>query len=293
MSIYSGRILGGNKRLPAVSGMFYESRTDALRAQIEWAFKHPIGPGSLPEISRERRKISKAFVSPHAGYMYSGPVAAHVYSVIAREGTAETYIIIGPNHTGYGEIVSVYPRGSWITPLGEIEVDNELAYYIARDSGYANLDEKAHLYEHSIEVQLPFLQYIFGSKFKIVPIVIYEQSPNISKDLADTIISSAEKLNRDIVLIASSDFTHYEPHDTATKKDSIAIEAIAKLEPEKLYTIINEYNISICGPGPIMTAIYYSKKINAERADLLKYATSGDIAGDKSSVVGYAALRFV
>ncbi len=293
MAIYSGRILSGDKRLPAVSGMFYESGASALKAQIEWAFKHPIGPGQLPQISKERKGVSKAFVSPHAGYMYSGPIAAHVYATIAQEGKAETYIIIGPNHTGYGEIVSIYPHGSWLTPLGEVRVDNELAYHIAKESSYANLDEKAHLYEHSVEVQLPFLQYLFESKFRIVPIVMYQQSPRLSKDLADAILSSIGKLKRDVVVIASSDFTHYEPHSDATKKDMLAIEAISRLEADKLYTIINEHNISICGPGPIMTAIYYSKGKGAKKAELLKYATSGDVAGDKSSVVGYAALRFI
>jgi len=290
MAIYSGRVIGG-KRLPAVAGMFYEADAEALKAQIEWAFRHPLGPGSLPTVSNERQPLSKGFVVPHAGYMYSGPIAANSYFQIAAEGPAETYVIIGPNHTGLGEIVSVYPSGVWVTPLGEVEVDTELARTIISASSFAAPDEKAHLYEHSVEVQVPFLQYLFGDRFRIVPIVVYEQTPEIAEDLGKAILEAAEKIGRDIVVIASSDFTHYEPHDVAVAKDKLAIEAILELDPLKLYQTIQKYSISMCGPGPVMAMLYYAREAGASSAKLLRYATSGDVAGDKSSVVGYASIQ--
>lgn len=290
MAIYSGRIIG-DKRLPAVAGMFYEADPEALRAQIEWAFRHPLGPGKLPLVSDARRPVSKGFVVPHAGYMYSGPVAANAYFQIAAEGAAETYIIIGPNHTGLGEIVSVYPRGVWVTPLGEIGVDAELSRAIIDASSYAVPDEKAHLYEHSVEVQVPFLQYLFENRFRIVPIVVYEQTLEVAEDLGKAILEAVRATGRDVVVLASSDFTHYEPHDVAAAKDKLAIDAILALSPEKLYRVIQEHSISMCGPGPVMTMLYYARGAGATAAKLLRYATSGDVAGDKSSVVGYAAIQ--
>ncbi len=280
------------KRMPAVAGMFYESDPQALRAQIEWAFKHELGPGELPKIPSERRRLSAAFICPHAGYMYSGPIAAHAYYQIAIEGGADTFIIIGPNHTGLGTLVSIMPKGVWVTPLGEVEIDEELASEILKNSEYADPDEKAHMLEHSVEVQVPFLQYLFNGRFKIVPIVVYEHSLEVAKDLANAIIKAIKTLNRDVVLIASSDFTHYEPHDVAVSKDSMAIKAIEELNVEKFERIVTTYNLSICGPGPIMVAMIYSKNVGCKHARLLKYATSGDVTGEKAAVVGYAAIQF-
>jgi len=279
------------KRTPAVAGMFYEADPEALKAQIEWAFKHPLGPGKVPSPSSERRRESLGFVSPHAGYMYSGPIAAHVYSRIALEGPAQTYVIIGPNHTGLGTLVSTMVEGVWVTPLGEVEIDSELAKKIVEISEYADIDDKAHRYEHSVEVQIPFLQYLFGSKFKIVPIVVWEQTVEVARDLGLAIAKAARELGRDVVVIASSDFTHYEPDEVAKKKDNMAIQAILELNPEKLHQVVTTYDISMCGPGPVMAMLYYARELGAKSAELLKYATSGDVAGDRSSVVGYAAIR--
>lgn len=285
MPIIAGR------RTPAVAGMFYEADPQALREQIEWCFKHPLGPGRIPEPASERRRVSTGYVAPHAGYMYSGPVAAWVYYSIASEGPAETYVIIGPNHTGLGTLVSVMPKGVWETPLGAVEIDEELAVGILRYSSYADPDEKAHLYEHSVEVQIPFLQYLYGSRFKIVPIVMWQQTPEMARDLGEAIYRAAAETGRDVVVIASSDFTHYEPDEVARAKDAKAIEAILSLDPEKLYRVVVELDVSMCGYGPVMTMLYYSKLAGADAAQKLAYATSGDVTGDRSSVVGYAAIR--
>ncbi len=277
-------------RYPVVAGYFYERDPESLRKQIEKSFLHFLGPGSLPRVSKIRNRLSIGFVSPHAGYMYSGPIAAHTYYALAGEGKPDTVIIAGPNHTGLGVGVSVMVEGVWKTPLGDAPIDSELAKAIVKISGYAAPDELAHLEEHSVEVQIPFLQYIFGD-VRIVPIVLMLQTPNIAKDLAEAIYKASEKLGRDIVFIASTDFSHYVPHETAYKKDHMAIEKILNIDPEGLYNTIEKYDISMCGPGPVMTLLYLAKKCGITRAELLKYATSGDVTGDKGLVVGYASIR--
>ena len=203
----------------------------------------------------------------------------------------ETVIILAPNHTGYGSAVAVYPEGVWITPLGEIKVDEELAEEVVNNSVFAKLDAGAHEYEHSIEVQLPFLQYLFGDGIRIVPISMMYQTPEAAKDMADAISAALESVKRDVIVIASSDMTHYEPHELAVKKDKLALEAILELNAEKLYRVIMNNDISMCGYGPVMTLINYARHVGAKGAELLKYATSGDVSGEKSWVVGYAAVR--
>ncbi len=281
-------------RSPAVAGYFYPIDRDELIKLIEDTFKHPIGPGSIPKVSKQRRWESVGFIAPHAGYIYSGPVAAHTYYKLAEEGAPETFVIIGPNHTGYGSLVSVYPSGKWATPLGEVEVDSDLARSIVSNSEYAELDIYAHTEEHSIEVQLPYLQYLFGNKFKIVPIVLALQTPEVARDLAKSIYDAVAHYNRDVVVIASTDFTHYEPHDIAREKDLKAIEKIIALDAEGFYNTLKELSVTACGPGGVMTLIELTKMIHRDkaRAELLKYATSGDTSGNKSAVVGYASIRF-
>lgn len=278
-------------RKPAVAGYFYPGNREKLVETIEWSFKHPLGPGDLPKLSYERKRSVIGYIVPHAGYMYSGPIAAHAYYDIAMHGTPETIIIIGTNHTGIGKPVSVYPEGAWETPLGALQVDSELAEAITEDSEIADLDTFAHLDEHSVEVQLPFLQYIYGDKFRLLPIVMGVHTPETAKDLAFSIVNSAKKLNRDIVVLSSSDFTHYEPHNVAVDKDMLAISKILGLNSEEFYRVMLEKDITICGPGGIMTLIEITKLLNG-RAVLLKHATSGDVWGDKSAVVGYASIKF-
>jgi len=280
------------KRYPAVAGTFYEYEPEKLKEQIKWAFTHKLGPGELPKPSKERKKITLGVIVPHAGYMYSGPIAAHSYYRLAEEGVPETVILIGPNHTGFGTAVSIMTKGSWITPLGEVEIDEEFADAIVKRSSIAAPDERAHAYEHSLEVQLPFLQFIYESKFKIVPITLMLQTPEVAKDLAKSIHEVWNTLERDIIVIATTDFTHYEPHSIATRKDKLAIEKIVNLDSEGLYKVVEEYNISMCGPGAAMTLIELAKLRDAKNVVLLAYATSGDITRDKSAVVGYASIQF-
>jgi len=278
------------KRQARWAGQFYEADPKTLRERIEWAFTHRLGPGEIPKPSPERVRQSIGFVAPHAGYVYSGPVAAHTYARIAKEGKPDTFILIGPNHTGLGAAVAVWTEGAWETPLGEAPVDEELAAEIVKNSRFAKPDTTAHKEEHSLEVQIPFLQYLF-SEVTIVPITVMYQAPETSKDLAKAITEAVRKLGRDVTIIASSDMSHYEPHEIAVRKDREALEKITSIDPEGLYKIVIEKDISMCGYGPVMTLLYYAKENGGEGAEVLKYATSGDVTGERAWVVGYAAVR--
>ncbi len=277
------------KRFPAVAGSFYESSQSKLNERIKWCFTHKLGPGEPPRVG-VRSKESIGYVVPHAGYMYSGPVAAHAYYRIASEGKPETFVIIGPNHSGIGTAVSIYDRGLWNTPLGDVEVDSEMASEILKHSNYVDVNYDAHRYEHSIEVQLPFLQFLFND-FKIVPIVIAYQVPEIAKDLARSVATASKNLGRDVVVLASSDMSHYEPHEVAYEKDREVLEFVVKLKPEEMFEVVNERRVSMCGVGPVMTLLYYANALGASKGEILKYATSGDVTGDLDAVVGYAAVR--
>jgi len=279
-------------RRPAVAGYFYEGRRESLIKQIEWAFTHKLGPGHIPRVSEVRSKESIGFVVPHAGYIYSGPIAAHSYARLASEGKPEVFVLLGPNHTGAGEAVSVWSEGAWETPLGRANVDVDLAKEIISNSRYARPDKLAHYEEHSIEVQIPFLQYLFKD-VSIVPIAIMYQVPEISEDLAASIFKASSKLGRDVVVIASTDLTHYEPHERAVEKDKIVLDKIKSLDPVGLFDVVLRKNISMCGVAPVMTLLYYAKLSGSSGAEVLKYGTSGDVSGDKSLVVGYSAVRIL
>ncbi len=278
-------------RYPAVAGMFYEADAGRLAEQIKWSYLHPVGPGKLPQVSGERRRLSVGYVAPHAGYIYSGPVAAHTYYSLAGEGAPETVVIAGPNHTGMGSMVSVMTSGEWLTPLGKVEIDEELASLIVSNSKYAEPDDRAHRYEHSVEVQIPFLQHIFGDRFRIVPIVMFTQVYETAADLARAIHRAVEETGRDIVFIASTDFSHYVPYKEAYERDRLALQAIERLDARDLFRVVEEHDISMCGPGPTATLVELARLMGAEKAETLKYATSGDTSGDKYSVVGYASIR--
>lgn len=280
-------------RLPAVAGAFYEGEEDKLRKQIEWSFLHPLGPGRIPSVpSQKQKRDNLFFIVPHAGYMYSGPVAAHAYYYLASEGAPDTVIILGPNHTGLGSYISIWPKGSWKTPLGEVQIDEEISMELVKETEVIDIDEKAHLYEHSVEVQVPFLQYFFDSKIKIVPIVIMMQTPEIAEYLAEGIFKIMQRnKQKDIVVIASSDMNHYEPHEKTIEKDNMAIEKIQNLDYKGLFNVVEEKDVTACGFGPMMTVILLAKKFN-KKPYVLKHATSGDTSGDKSSVVGYLSVRF-
>jgi len=222
--------------------------------------------------------------------MYSGPVAAHAYYSLALDGKPEIVVIFGPNHTGYGSALAIMNEGVWRTPLGDVEVDGETANQIVEESRIVDVDDVAHRYEHSIEVQLPFLQYLFGSRFKIVPVCFLMQDLHSSMEVGQA--TAKALVGKNAVIIASSDMTHYEPHKVAERKDRLALQAVEEMDETRFYSIIEEHRISACGYGPIAALITAAKALGAKEAKLLCYKTSGDVSGDYSAVVGYAAVQF-
>jgi hypothetical protein len=228
-------------------------------------------------------------VSPHAGYMYSGAVAAHGYYELSSSNF-ESALIFGPNHYGLGSDIALTEKGAWETPLGKIEIDSEVAQQIHQDCELVSIDDSAHSRDHCIEVQIPFLQYIKGG-LKIVPIILINQGKNTCKKLGSDIYGSIK--DRNVIPIASSDLTHYEANSLAHEKDKLLISAILSLDIEKFYSILISFNVTACGYGAIATVMEISKRMGATKGKLLKYATSGDIAGDNKSVVGYSSILFV
>jgi AmmeMemoRadiSam system protein B len=272
-----------NTRKPAVSGMFYAGNARELEEQIEWCFKHELGPGVVPRINEKGPRKVVAVVVPHAGFYYSGPVAAHAYKELADDGPFDTAVILGPNHTGYGQPVSVWAGASWSTPLGEAEIDRGFAQKLL--GGVIRADETAHVREHSIEVQLPWLQYLFKT-VKIVPVTMLAQDLDTARAVGRAIFRAGDNP----LIIASSDLTHYEPHAVAVPKDASIIEAIVALDEKELYERCERLNCTMCGYGPVAAAIVAAKEMRAKKANLLRYATSGDTGGDFSRVVGYGAV---
>lgn len=270
-------------RRAAVAGGFYPKDAALLAREIERCFE--IGYGR-PERSEEY-KGPLGVVSPHAGYTYSGVVQSFSYGYAKRRKVPETVIIVGPNHTGYGSGVSIWPDGEWETPLGNLKIDSQLAEVLLER--FPEFTPEAHRYEHSIEAQLPFVRYVFG-EVKIVPICVLDQSLDTMRSLGELLRKAIQEKN--VLLVASSDFTHYEPEDAVNRKDMELIRKILELDAEGAYATAEEKGINACGLGPILAVMYALKDVPLLKAKLLKHATSADATGDRSSVVGYASIAF-
>lgn len=265
-------------RNPAVAGQFYSLSGEALSKEVR----------DLLKASPGKREDPIGILSPHAGYIYSGPVAGATFASIIPKST---YVIMGPNHTGLGSQFSVSAADTWKTPLGEAKVDKRLAQVLMKNCPEITVDELSHLHEHSIEVQLPFLQAI-QKEFTFLPIVISSGSAAVYKKIGEAIAGSVKelKMEKDTAIIASSDMTHYESHESAGEKDARAIDAVLKLDGELLMERIREFDISMCGYGPATIMIAAAKALGAKGARLVRYQTSADASGDYSSVVGYAGI---
>lgn len=264
-------------REPAVAGQFYPESRNQLTSMIK----------SLVDNKAAKEDVI-GLIAPHAGYVYSGAVTGATTSRIKFK---DTFVIIGPNHTGAGKPLSIMTEGVWVTPLGEIEIDSVLAKKILSTSRYLQEDFDAHQYEHSIEVQLPFLQY-FKSDIKIVPIILSYAGGDFYKEVGKSIARAIKETGRQAVILASSDMTHYEPQDSAREKDNKAIEAILALDEDELLRRIKGLDITMCGYAPAVALISAAKELGTRGAELVKYQTSGDATGDYSSVVGYAGIIF-
>lgn len=268
-----------DSRKCAVSGSFYPSDAEKLKSAIS---------GFFANVKLQRRAKTSVIVAPHAGYEYSGKTAAYAYSVLED---AETFVILCPNHTGLGSTVSISAHSQWETPLGNLRVDEDFANALA-DALKIERDDLAHLQEHAIEVQLPFIIRKFGNKVRIVLVCIATDNFNSLIGMGRAISQIQNELKRKICVIASSDFSHFIPLESAREKDFEAIERINKLDARGFYELVHKKRLSICGYGAIIAAMAYAQEIGLKRAELLHYSTSADATHDKSSVVGYAAVAF-
>lgn len=271
------------ERKPAVAGSFYEKNKEELINEIKECFLK--GPGEIPQAKKGKGKI-KGVVVPHAGYIYSGYVAAYVYHAIAKDGFPDKFIIMGPNHYGYGSPVAIATKGAWLTPLGKVFID-ESAKKLAK--GIISEDEIAHKYEHSIEVQIPFLQFL--SDFKFIPICFAIQDYETAREVGEMIYEE------DALIIASSDFSHVsfskfpskEDIEEVRKIDRIAIDEILRIDGKRLVEKVEENDISMCGYGAVAAMLEAVKRKGAKNARLLKYATSYDVEPG-TYCVGYSAI---
>ena len=264
-------------RSPVVAGKFYPGTKETLRKTIE----------SMVSALPGKEEVI-GLISPHAGYQYSGSVAGAVLSSVKPK---PIYIILGPNHTGLGAAFSLSKASSWRTPLGEVSVDEGLREEILRRSSIIEADDAAHMAEHSIEVQLPILQ-VLQKDFTFVPIIVASDDLRSYRIAAKDIAGAVKDLGieKEVIIIASSDMTHYESENSVMTKDKAAIEAILELDEEKLFNCVRQMDISMCGYGPTAVMISAVKILGAKKAKLIKYETSGDASGDYSSVVGYAGI---
>ncbi|KPK97278.1 MAG: hypothetical protein AMJ95_09925 [Omnitrophica WOR_2 bacterium SM23_72] len=264
-------------RKASVAGQFYPATAAALRKQIE----------SLCDVNADKTECI-ACMLPHAGYIYSGRVACET---VSRIHIKNSVLLLGPNHTGFGPAFSIMTQGTWQTPLGEVEIDADLAGRIVKDSKYLESDSLAHAYEHSLEVELPILQY-FKPHFKMVPMVFLSDDLQELKRVGEEIAAAVEKSDQkgSILIVASSDMTHYEPKSEAERKDKEAIEAILALNENRLMEKTRGLGISMCGVAPTIVMLTIAKRLGAHSASLIKYQTSADATGDSESVVGYAGI---
>jgi hypothetical protein len=262
-------------REPQVCGQFYPSNPRELERLIS---------NFTPQVTTKVQ--AKGALLPHAGYIYSGRVAV---TTVAKVSPKERVIILGPNHTGFGEEFSIYSRGKWRMPWGLVDIDEELASKILEKGSYIKEDTLAHRFEHSIEVELPILRHFFSS-FKFVPIVCSTASLDMYRKVANQIYQGVKDTQEQVLIIASGDMTHYEPDHQARKKDRLAIESILHLDEEELLKRVKKENISMCGIATVSIMLSCAKLLGSKKAEVTLYQTSGDVTGDTSSVVGYLGV---
>ncbi len=274
------------------AGSWYKGSESTLRKSLKDFFENDKrGPQKVPVLNRNGRREIVGIVSPHAGYIYSGAIAAHAYAELAADGRPEIFIVVGVDHRGYGAApATVQVDGGWETPLGVAKINTEVAKEIISNSDRIRDSARAHSMEHSLELQIPFLQYVYG-EIEFVPVMISSGALSVFQDVGEAIANACKK--RNVVLVASTDFTHFESASSAKAQDEKAINAILKLDEEVLYRTVKENGISMCGYGSTSTVIKAARGLGANRAVLLKYGNSGEVSGDYESVVGYGSLKLV
>lgn len=283
-------------RQPAVAGRFYEGTEETLASSLRECFLHPLGPGALPKADAQGPGRIDAVVSPHAGYMFSGPAAAHGFAALAADGIPDTAIILGPSHYAVERGGAVSAADAWLTPLGRVPVDTDLCRELVGASPLLEFDDDAHRLEHSLEVQVPFLQFIYSDGVpNLCPICLRSHPMGNLQQVIEDARSLGEIMaqalgSRRAVVIASTDLSHQVPHDFARRQDGLAIDAILAQDPERLLRTVHEKDISMCGPVPVAVALSCCLARGPHEAKRLTYYTSGDIIGDRRAVVGYASM---
>ena len=266
----------GILRQPAVAGRFYPGTAEDLKREVA---------GYLT--GEQESETAIGAVMPHAGYVYSGAVAGETAAAmrIPRE-----VIILGPNHTGLGPGVSVYPGGHWRMPFGDVPVNDELAAVIINETELPVPDETAHAREHSLEVILPFLYYAGGEDLSFVPITLSMMSRDECRIMGEALSRVITNRDEEILIVSSSDMTHYESHEEAKEKDSDAISRILDMDPDGLIEVVSRRRITMCGIIPTAVMLYAAVSLGATQAKLVRYTTSGEVSGDYNQVVGYAGI---
>ena len=262
-------------RQPAVAGQFYTDEPKRLRGELQ----------RMVTADAVRRRVI-GVVAPHAGYVYSGRVAGAVYGAIE---IPRTVVILGPNHHGFGAAAAIYPEGEWLTPLGSVSMDTRLSSLVRKHVPFVEADTSAHRFEHSLEVQVPFLQYC-RADVNIVPICLGFSDYDRCRLLGEGMAGAIREFDEDVLIVASSDMTHYESAAAARDKDEQAIAEVLALNPEGLVRVCRRKNITMCGVIPATVMLVAAKALGATKAELVSYATSGDVTGDNRQVVAYAAM---
>jgi AmmeMemoRadiSam system protein B len=268
-----------NVRAPAVAGRFYPGQHDALTSEVDAHL-------ALQTAPEERMTSAIGCVVPHAGYMYSGHVAGAVFR---RLPARSRYIVLGPNHWNRGASLALMSAGLWLTPLGQVPLDAELSEMLQQKCSLLTEDAVAHAAEHSLEVQIPFLQRLCG-KFTFVPIAIGSADYDTLELLGHALAQAVKLLPEPVLIVASSDMNHYEPDGITREKDKKAIEKMLELDPAGLWEVIRREDISMCGYGPAIAMLAAAKDLGAQKGELIKYATSADAGGERDAVVGYAGI---
>jgi len=264
-------------RHPAVAGKFYPRDPKDLREEVDTY---------LSQTPHRKPVRALGCIAPHAGYMYSGHVAGAVFAGLE---IPQLCIVMCPNHTGVGRALAIVSDGAWETPLGDVAIDSAFAGALKQRCPLLHEDSSAHRSEHAAEVELPFLQ-VREPQFRFVPIALGTRRFEALEQLGEAIAETIAEHKGDVLIVASSDMNHYESDAITRVKDHRAIEPILALDARALYDVVTQQHISMCGIGPAVAMLTATKKLGATSAELVKYATSGDVSGDRELVVGYAGV---
>lgn len=263
------------RRQPAVAGQFYAGNGSQLRHDVS---------ALIPEVSCTHNAIG--IIAPHAGYIYSGAIAGSVYASIE---IPLTVLILGPNHHGVGAAAALYPEGNWLTPLGSVQINSRLNSLLDQNVACIQIDTAAHESEHSLEVQVPFIQYLRPDA-TISALCLGHGDYTAVRQIGEGIAEAIREYGEDVLIVASSDMTHYESAESARRKDTMALDKVLNFDPQGLLQLCRNEHITMCGAVPAAVMLVAAKALGATHAELVAYGTSGDITGDSRQVVGYAGL---